>query len=80
MLLGKGSALEHQLRRMEEVLKQRGEMDRNRLPLIERIGRLEVLNGRERQTMRELGLTTKAALLESASPFGQIEQSKNHPS
>ena len=72
VLLGQGPALEHQLRRMDEALKQRGEMDRSQPTLIERIGRLEVLNAQERQAMRQLGLPSKASQLASAPPLRQI--------
>ena len=77
VLLGQGPALEHQLRRMEEALKQRGEMDKSRPTLIERIGRLEVLNEQERQTMRELGLPSKAPLPESVPPLRQLGKEKS---
>jgi len=53
--LGQGSALEHQLRRIEEVLKRQGKVDRNIPTLVERIGHLEILNHQEREQMRKLG-------------------------
>ena len=59
VLLGQGPALEHQLRRMEEEIKNRNEIDMSIPTLIERIGRLEVLNAGERQQMRKLGLKPK---------------------
>lgn len=77
MLLGQGSALEHQLRRMEEALKQCGEMDTSRPTLIERIGRLEVFNAQERQTMHELGLPRNASQLASAPLLRQLGKGRS---
>lgn len=57
--LGQGPALEHLLRRLEEDLKQRNKIDKDVPTLIERIGRLSVLNEQERQQMQALGLTPK---------------------
>lgn len=75
-LLGQGPALEHQLRRVEEDLKQRHEIDRNIPTLVERIGRLSVLNERERQEMRALGLTLQEPPLVINSPFRQVKPGK----
>jgi hypothetical protein len=76
VLLGQGPPLEHQLRRLEEDLKQRDEIDRNIPTFAERIGRLEVLNERERQEMRALGLSPKEPPLVIDSPFRQLKQGK----
>jgi hypothetical protein len=76
VLLGQGPALEHQLRRVEEELKRRGVIDRSVPTLIERIGRLSVLNEKERQEMRALGLTPKEPPLAIDSPFRQIGKGK----
>lgn len=59
VLLGQGPPLEHLLRRLEEDLKQRNEIDKDIPTLVERIGRLSVLNENERNEMRALGLTPK---------------------
>ena len=59
VLLGQGPALEHLLRRLEEDLKQRNEIDKDIPTLIERIGRLSVLNEKERRDMLALGLDPK---------------------
>ncbi len=76
VLLGQGPALEHQLRRMDEELNRRGEIDRSIPTLTERIGRLSVLNEKERQDMRALGLTPKEPPLVINSPFLQIRKGK----
>jgi hypothetical protein len=55
--LGQGSALEHLLRRLQAELKKRGMEDTNFPTLSERTGHLEVMNKREREQMRQLGLT-----------------------
>lgn len=56
VVLGQGPALEHLLRRVDEELKVRGQIDMNIPTLIERIGHLEALNKQEREQMRTLGL------------------------
>ncbi len=76
VLLGQGPALEHQLRRMEEELKRRMEIDTSIPTLVERIGRLSVLNEQERKEMRALGLTPKEPPLVIDSPFRQIGKGK----
>jgi hypothetical protein len=57
--LGQGPDLEHTLRFFEQTLQERGQVDTSRPTLSERIGHLEVLNEKERQEMRNLGLKPK---------------------
>jgi hypothetical protein len=72
--LGQGPQLEHLLRMMEEELKKRGEIDQSRPTLVERIGQLEVLNARERDEMRKLGLKPKEPPLVNDVPGLQLGQ------
>jgi hypothetical protein len=79
VLLGQGPALEHQLRRMEEALKEQNTIDDSIPTLIERIGRLSVLNEQERKDMRALGLTPDEPPLVIDPQLLQIRKGKKKP-
>lgn len=76
VFLGQGPDLQHQLLRMEEALKERHVVDNTIPTLIERIGRLSVLNEQERKAMRALGLTPKEPPLVADPPLRQLGKDK----
>jgi hypothetical protein len=67
--LGQGEALEALLRQVNDELEQRQMVDQTVPTLISRIGHLEVLNRKEREAMRQLGLMVK----EPPKPGKQVQ-------